>query len=594
MIVVCLALTAGGARAQQACQPLPSGILGWWTGDGTANDLTLSGNNGQLIGGATFGPGVIGNAFLLDGVNDRVDIADVPLLRPQRFTLAAWIRLDAANAGCCIICKQFGTSDANSYSLWILGGILRGGMFRFAEAVGTTALPLNQVMHTAVTYDGSIIRLYLDGKLIATADGPVSAIQYDTSQVILGADDNGTNLFQGFLPGILDEAQIFGRALSDCEIRQLYAARPQGSCKGDVDADTIPDFQDNCPAVSNAGQIDTDTDGAGDACDCAPGDAGTLTSPGDRNDLGFVSSEGLDWCRDPSSTGSGTIYDVIRGDLSSLPVTTAGSTCRSRCLPPVTGLLGWWPGDGSTTDIVAAHNGTLENGAGYGVGWIRDAFALDGVNDRVHTTNVTTGNNFSVATWVNSATVNQGAYHRIAENLFSSDYFLGTDGTGAAYKLIVKNAAAPYGVANGGAIAPGRWQFVAGTYDGSVGRLFVDGKQVGSDTFTAPGTVTLPLYLGGASSGGANWKGRIDETQLIGRTLSPAEITAIYEAGPAGQCKASLGGIDGTWTAPWAADSAIPAPGHGFWYLYRGHNACGVGSYGFRTGGAERISTVCD
>jgi hypothetical protein len=36
---------------------------------------------------------------------------------------------------------------------------------------------------------------------------------------------------------------------------------------GDQDGDGVPDVSDNCPAVSNAGQADVDSDGAGDACD---------------------------------------------------------------------------------------------------------------------------------------------------------------------------------------------------------------------------------------------------------------------------------------------------------------------------------------
>jgi uncharacterized repeat protein (TIGR01451 family) len=41
------------------------------------------------------------------------------------------------------------------------------------------------------------------------------------------------------------------------------------------------------------------------------------------------------------------------------------------------------------------------------------------------------------------------------------------------------------------------------------------------------------------------------------------------------------------------ADASIPLGGTGFWYLARGRNACGMGTYGSRTGGPERASAAC-
>ena len=34
---------------------------------------------------------------------------------------------------------------------------------------------------------------------------------------------------------------------------------------GDDDSDTVDNLADNCPAISNTDQLDTDTDGAGDS-----------------------------------------------------------------------------------------------------------------------------------------------------------------------------------------------------------------------------------------------------------------------------------------------------------------------------------------
>ena len=40
-------------------------------------------------------------------------------------------------------------------------------------------------------------------------------------------------------------------------------------------------------------------------------------------------------------------------------------------------------------------------------------------------------------------------------------------------------------------------------------------------------------------------------------------------------------------------DPATPPPGSGTWYLVRGKNACGAGTYGHASGGAERVTAAC-
>ena len=222
-----VALLSVGAIRGQTCEQLPKGILGWWAGDGSAMGLTSSANDGTLMNGATFATGVDGQGFSFDGVNDRVDIPDAASLRPAVFSLLAWIKLTSLSSSC-IICKQAGSGDANSFNLWTSGGVLRGGMFRYAEAVGTTQLPLNRFVHTAVTFDGLVIRVYVDGRLIATAAGPASAVPYDANQVIIGAHDNGTNTFQGFLENLRDWRKVCDDldALCDLELTSLDSPEP--------------------------------------------------------------------------------------------------------------------------------------------------------------------------------------------------------------------------------------------------------------------------------------------------------------------------------------------------------------------------------
>ena len=71
---------------------------------------------------------------------------------------------------------------------------------------------------------------------------------------------------------------------------------------GDADGDGLPDLQDNCPALANASQCDSDSDGHGNHCDVDLNNDGIVNAqdtsqfrlqlgqpsvapPGDRPDL---------------------------------------------------------------------------------------------------------------------------------------------------------------------------------------------------------------------------------------------------------------------------------------------------------------------
>ena len=74
-----------------SCQPAPSGLVGWWPGDGTPSDIAGT-NNGLLQGGATAtAAGIGGGAFSFDGTNAYVQVPDAAALRPTNFTVETWV-----------------------------------------------------------------------------------------------------------------------------------------------------------------------------------------------------------------------------------------------------------------------------------------------------------------------------------------------------------------------------------------------------------------------------------------------------------------------------------------------------------------------
>jgi hypothetical protein len=83
------ALTQSGA---QTCVQAPTGLVSWWPGDGDALDI-VGGNNGMLQNGATFAAGMVWQAFVFDGIDDKVVINSAfPFHNPGGATLDFWLK----------------------------------------------------------------------------------------------------------------------------------------------------------------------------------------------------------------------------------------------------------------------------------------------------------------------------------------------------------------------------------------------------------------------------------------------------------------------------------------------------------------------
>ena len=68
------------------------GLVGWWPGEGNADDIAGTNNGIMQGGGPTAAAGVVGLAFAFDGTNNYVQIPDAPTQRSTNFTIEAWVR----------------------------------------------------------------------------------------------------------------------------------------------------------------------------------------------------------------------------------------------------------------------------------------------------------------------------------------------------------------------------------------------------------------------------------------------------------------------------------------------------------------------
>ena len=97
-----------------------------------------------------------------------------------------------------------------------------------------------------------------------------------------------------------------------------------GLFETDADGDGVPDGLDNCPATTNPGQGNSDTDPMGDSCDCAPFDPQVYRLPSPVGALDFVDAGTLRW----APTGQATSYNLFRGSYQPQTVKVYNHVCR--------------------------------------------------------------------------------------------------------------------------------------------------------------------------------------------------------------------------------------------------------------------------
>lgn len=203
------------AYSSVASAALPN-TVSRWAADGNALD-SVDSNNGTLINGVTFGTGQFGQAFSLNGTNQYVDIPDSNSLDiTNALTISAWINPTTVTSSRRIVDKiTVGFTDG--YLLDILGGSLR--MIAGSRLLSGGTVATNTFQNVAGVYDGQFMRLYINGVQVASNDfGSIAPIPTNNRSLKIGVDSTGNgNLFSG----LIDEVNIFNRALSASEIGQL-------------------------------------------------------------------------------------------------------------------------------------------------------------------------------------------------------------------------------------------------------------------------------------------------------------------------------------------------------------------------------------
>jgi hypothetical protein len=147
-------------------------------------------------------------ALRLHGERECLEVPATTMDLPDGpFTTEAWARATTYEGRRGLLCK----TESSDYGLFVSDGIAAFSVFlgsRYATATSERpVLEANRWHHLAGVFDGAEVRLYVDGKLAASAAG-TGARRKNLLPFLVGADpDKGGQPMSGF-EGLVDEVRV--------------------------------------------------------------------------------------------------------------------------------------------------------------------------------------------------------------------------------------------------------------------------------------------------------------------------------------------------------------------------------------------------
>ena len=225
-----------------AAPPVPAGlVLGYSFDAGSGSsvaDVSGNGNTGSVQGASWSAQGRYGGAMSFNGSSSLVQVpASASLGLSSAMTLSAWIDPAVSQSGWRTIMQRqadayFLNASNSSGPLRPAGGGTFGGSSNYVG--GPTASPVGSWTHVALTYDGSLLVLYVNG--VQVASKPYRG-RFRRRRVRCGSV--GISRMGSTSSGLIDDVRVYNRALTQAEI-QTDMATPLGGASSDTTSPSVP------------------------------------------------------------------------------------------------------------------------------------------------------------------------------------------------------------------------------------------------------------------------------------------------------------------------------------------------------------------
>ena len=259
----------------------PSDLIAWWPGENNANDR-LGNNNGTIFGNVAFNYGKVGQGFEFHNVlSERVKVTSSSALNfgtstdPNAdFSLEGWIRIEAGGIQTIVDKREAPSSNdrAIGYAWYVFNGKLAAQLADAPMQAGNHSsfncsqpdMRDGSFHHVALTVDrdsSTGLKMYVDGVLRGEFN-PGARPGSLANSYPFRIGNHANEAFGGAFKGIIDEVSLYGRALSQNEIQNIYNAGRGGKFV-DTDSDGLHDpwelqYFGNLNSLADG---DTDCDG---------------------------------------------------------------------------------------------------------------------------------------------------------------------------------------------------------------------------------------------------------------------------------------------------------------------------------------------
>ena len=514
--------TATGSVIILPADPGVAGLIaayGFNEGGGSvAGDASGRKHPGAIAGAKHVDEGRFGRALMFDGKGDWVTVAHAADLDLRNaLTIEAWVNPTKLSGWNTIALKE--TRDSLAYALYANDDAPRPAGYvnisgSHKSVAGAGSLPLNTWSHVAVTYSGSMMRLYVNGNEVSRRSLSGRMVS-STGPLRIG----GNSVWGEYFSGMIDEVRVYGSALTPADIQR------------DMNMPIAHEFEK--PTVSIVSPLDGDVLSGRPTITVAASDNVGISSVQIRVDGDAMQpslGEAPYTMRLDAANGLHTIRAVARdyaGNQSvSEPITIRISNRR---------VADYRFNETSGTTVVD-HSGLGNNGVttGSGIARVMDAqrgsvvqFSASGRISVPDADSLDLRAAMTLEAWVKPTSISGWRTVMLKEGSGTLAYGLYSSDDGSKPAGYVRVNGVDRAVRGPKALTSGEWTHLAMTYDGETMRLFVNGEEKESRSQTGNALVTGGrLSIGGNSVWGEYFRGQMDDVRIYDVAVGEAQIKA--------------------------------------------------------------------